>query len=317
MQTALLLDPLYKKHDTGHGHPERADRYDAVTLALSHSGLLDRMPRIQPRVATDDELALVHGRAYIELARKEILEGAEELSTGDTTVCKNSLDVALRAVGGVLNAVDRVFERNGDCHNAFCAVRPPGHHASPNRGMGFCIFNNVAVAAKYAQKKHGAERVLIADWDVHHGNGTQDAFYRDGSVLFFSTHQAPWYPGTGDSSERGDGKAEGKIINRPFAADAGRQEVFGAFHEDLQKAASEFKPDLVLISAGFDSRAGDPLGRFRLTDDDFRDLTHVMLTIAEKYAGGRLVSLLEGGYSLNGLAAGVKAHVQELVGLAL
>lgn len=317
MQTALLLDPLFKKHDTGHGHPERADRYDAVTLALSHSGLLERMPRIQPRLATEDEVALVHGRAYIEQARNEILAGAEELSTGDTSVCKDSLTVALNAVGGVLNAVDRVFADHSDCTNAFCAVRPPGHHASPNRGMGFCIFNNVAIAARYAQKKYGVERVLIADWDVHHGNGTQDAFYRDGSVLFFSTHQAPWYPGTGDFSEHGEGKAEGRIMNRPLPADSGREQVFGAFHNDLEKAAAEFKPDLVLISAGFDSRAGDPLGRFRLTDNDFRDLTHVMLTIAEKYAKGRLVSLLEGGYSLNGLGAGVKAHVQELVGLAL
>lgn len=317
MQTALLLDPLFKKHDTGHGHPERADRYDAVTLALSHLGLLERMPRIKPRLATEDEVALVHGRAYIELARTEILAGAEELSTGDTNVSKDSLTVALNAVGGVLNAVDRVFADDSDCTNAFCAVRPPGHHASPNRGMGFCIFNSVAIAARHAQKTHGAERVLIADWDVHHGNGTQDTFYRDGSVLFFSTHQAPWYPGTGDASERGEGKGEGKIMNRPFPADSGRTEVFGAFHQDLEKAAAEFRPDLVLISAGFDSRAGDPLGRFRLTDNDFRDLTHVMLTIAEKYAKGRLVSLLEGGYSLNGLAAGVKAHVQELVGLAL
>ncbi len=315
MQTALLLDPLYKKHDTGHGHPERADRYDAVTLALQHADLIDRMPRVKPREATDDELALVHGRQYIEKVRHEIPAGVEELSTGDTVVCKDSLEVALKAVGGVLNAVDKVI--SGDCNNAFCAVRPPGHHATPNRGMGFCVFNNVAIAARYAQKKYGAERVLIADWDVHHGNGTQDAFYRDGSVLFFSTHQAPWYPGTGAASEHGEGKAAGRIMNRPFPADSGRNEIFAAFHDDLQIAAEKFHPDLVLISAGFDSRMGDPLGRFRLTDHDFRDMTHVMLAIADKYAGGRLVSLLEGGYSLSGLASGVKAHVTELVGLAL
>jgi acetoin utilization deacetylase AcuC-like enzyme len=315
MQTALLLDPLYKKHDTGHGHPERADRYDAVTLALQHSDLLDRMPRIKPRVATEDEIALVHGRKYIETARIEIADGASELSSGDTHVCRESYDVAVKAVGGVLNAIDKVF--SGACDNAFCAVRPPGHHATPNRGMGFCIFNNVAIAARYAQKKHGAQRVLIADWDVHHGNGTQDAFYNDGSVLFLSTHQSPWYPGTGAASERGEGKAEGLILNRPFPADSSRKEIFPVFHEELEKAAEKFRPDLVLVSAGFDSRLGDPLGRFRLTDSDFRDLTHVLLGIADKYAKGRLVSLLEGGYSLSGLAAGVRAHVHELVGLAL
>jgi len=315
MQTALLLDPLYKKHDTGHGHPERADRYDAVTLALQHSDLLDRMPRIKPRAATEDEIALVHGRKYIETARVEIADGASELSSGDTHVCRESYDVAVKAVGGVLNAIDKVF--SGACDNAFCAVRPPGHHATPNRGMGFCIFNNVAIAARYAQQKHGAERVLIADWDVHHGNGTQDAFYTDGSVLFLSTHQSPWYPGTGAASERGEGKAEGLILNRPFPADSSRKEIFPVFHEELEKAAEKFRPDLVLVSAGFDSRLGDPLGRFRLTDSDFRDLTHVLLAIADKYAKGRLVSLLEGGYSLSGLAAGVRAHVHELVGLAL
>jgi acetoin utilization deacetylase AcuC-like enzyme len=262
----------------------------------------------------NDELALVHSRKYIETARREIPTGVEELSTGDTNVCPDSLEVALKAVGGVLNAVDKVFAK--ECSNAFCAVRPPGHHATPTRGMGFCVFNNVAVAARYAQQKYCAERILIADWDVHHGNGTQDAFYNDGSVLFFSTHQAPWYPGTGAASERGEGKGEGRILNRPFPADSGRAEIFTAFHDDLQKAAEAFHPDFVLISAGFDSRAGDPLGRFRLTDNDFRDMTHVMLSIAEKYAGGRLVSMLEGGYSLSGLGAGVKAHVQELVGLS-
>jgi len=272
------------------------------------------MPRIQPRLATDDELALVHRRKYIELTRNEIPAGVEELSTGDTHVCPDSLEVALKAVGGVLNAVDKVFSK--ECSNAFCAVRPPGHHATPTRGMGFCVYNNVAIAARYAQKKYGAERVLIADWDVHHGNGTQDTFYNYGSILFFSTHQSPWYPGSGAASERGDGKGEGRIINRPFPADSGRAEIFTAFHDDLQKAAETFHPDLVLISAGFDSRIGDPLGNFRLTDHDFRDMTHVMLSIAEKYADGRLVSLLEGGYSLGGLAAGVKAHVQELVGLS-
>jgi acetoin utilization deacetylase AcuC-like enzyme len=180
---------------TGAGHPERPERFDAVARAIDPAGML----RLTARAATDDELADCHTREYIALARREIQAGMRELSTGDTSVSPKSLDVALRAAGGVLNAVDAVFA--GKANNAFCCVRPPGHHATPSRGMGFCVFNNVAVAARYAQKRHQAERVLIADWDVHHGNGTQDIFYSDPTVFFFSTHQSPWYPGAGAAEE--------------------------------------------------------------------------------------------------------------------
>ena len=308
--TVLLLDPIFKLHAPGPGHPECPERYDAVTAALSH---LDDFPRIALRDATPDELALCHSRRYISMAEREVRDGLDELSTGDTHVCHQSYDVAVRAVGSVLNAVDSVMERESS--NAFCAVRPPGHHATPSRGMGFCIFNNVAIAARYAQREYGADRVMIADWDVHHGNGTQDIFYEDGSVFFFSTHQSPWYPGTGEQSERGEGKGEGSTLNLPLPAGSGRAEILGGFQEQLMNAAKSFRPDLVLISAGFDSRLGDPLGQFRLTDEDFRDLTEVMMEIADTYAGGRLVSLLEGGYSLSGLAAGVSAHVRALAGI--
>ena len=200
----------------------------------------------------------------------------------------------------------------GKHHNAFVAVRPPGHHATPDRGMGFCIFNNIAIAARYAQKHHQLDRVLIVDWDVHHGNGTQDAFYDDGSVLFFSTHQSPWYPGTGSANETGYADGEGKTINCPLPAGSGRKEILGAFEQTLAPAADEFKPDLVLISAGFDSRAGDPLGNFLLTDTDFADLTKLMLSIADRHCEGRLVSVLEGGYDLAGLGAAVRSHAQAL-----
>ena len=308
--TALLLDPIFKQHSPGHGHPECPERYDSVTAALSH---LSDFPRIGLRDATPDELAFCHSRRYISTAEREIRDGLDELSTGDTQVCHKSYDVAVQAVGSVLNAVDEVVERKAN--NAFCAVRPPGHHATPARGMGFCIFNNVAIAARYAQRKHGVNRVMIADWDVHHGNGTQDIFYEDGSVFFFSTHQSPWYPGTGAEDERGEGKGEGTTLNMPLPSGSGRAEILGGFQERLLKAAHDFRPELVLISAGFDSRLGDPLGQFRLTDQDFRDLTEVMLEIADTHAGGRLVSLLEGGYSLAGLAAGVSAHVNRLAGL--
>ncbi|MBM3738979.1 MAG: histone deacetylase [Acidobacteria bacterium] len=316
-ETHLLLDPVFKQHLTGNGHPERPDRYDAVTKALEATGLAKRLPAVPLRTASREELALCHTGPYLDTVYREIgalekLGGGvvRDLSTGDTVVSPRSLEVARTAAGSILNAVDLVVTRKAK--NAFCAVRPPGHHATPNRGMGFCVFNNVAVAARYAQKKHGLGRVMIADWDVHHGNGTQDVFYTDGSVFFFSTHQSPWYPGTGHPAETGEGKGEGRILNCPFAAGAGAAEIMGAFRERLMVAMKQFKPDLVILSAGFDSREGDPLGRFRLTDSDFAELTKLALDIADTHCGGRLVSVLEGGYSLTGLASAVASHVGAL-----
>jgi acetoin utilization deacetylase AcuC-like enzyme len=309
--TALLADPIYREHDPGAGHPERPERYDAVTQALQRGGLLKSLLRIEPRVATEDEIALCHDHRYIQIVRREIAAGAHELSTGDTNVGPRSWDVALKAVGGVLNAIDTVVGQK--TANAFCVVRPPGHHARPQQGMGFCIFNNIAIAARYAQRKHGIGKVLIADWDVHHGNGTQDTFYADGSVFFFSTHQSPWYPGTGPANETGEGNGKGCTMNFPFPAGSGQREIVGAFRENLRRAADDFKPDLVMISAGFDSRLNDPLGQFTLSDQDFEELTGVMLEVAGTHAGGRLVSVLEGGYSLSGLASAAAAHVSTLV----
>jgi acetoin utilization deacetylase AcuC-like enzyme len=304
--TGLAADPVCKEHLTGPQHPEQPARFDAAVGALRE---LDLFP-IPPRLANYDELALCHARLYIHLAEHEILEGFHELSTGDTVISPKSLDAALRATGGALNAVDAIIDKR--VSNALCIVRPPGHHASAGRGMGFCIFNTVAIAARYAQRKHGIGRILIADWDVHHGNGTQDIFYTDGSVFFFSTHQSPWYPGTGARSERGEGAGEGMTLNCPFPAGAGRKEILGAFQEQLRPAAEAVKPELVMISAGFDSRADDPLGQFLLTDADFADLTNVMREIADKHAGGRLLSVLEGGYNLAGLASAVHSHAEAL-----
>jgi acetoin utilization deacetylase AcuC-like enzyme len=307
--TGLAADPACKEHHTGSRHPERPERFDAALGALEGLPLV----AIKPRVATEDEISLCHGLQYIRLVEREIVSGFHELSTGDTTISARSLDAALRATGAALGAVDAVF--NKDVQNAFCIVRPPGHHATPIKGMGFCLFNNVAIAARYAQRKYGVKRVLIADWDVHHGNGTQDIFYTDGSVFFFSTHQHPWYPGTGAPEETGEGAGAGMIMNCPFPAGSGRKEILGAFEHMLVPAAKRAKPELVLISAGFDSRINDPLGNFLLTDADFADLTRVMLEIASQHAGGRLVSVLEGGYSLTGLASGVRAHVDALRGV--
>jgi acetoin utilization deacetylase AcuC-like enzyme len=240
-----------------------------------------------------------------------VASGRPYLSTGDTDITPNSWDVAVRASGGVLNAVDAVL--TGAARNAFCAVRPPGHHANAGRGMGFCLLNNVAIAARYAQRRHGIARVAIVDWDVHHGNGTQDIFYRDGSVFFFSTHQWPLYPGTGRADETGEGPGEGATMNFPFPAGSGRREILGAVEDSLLPAMDRFRPEFVLISAGFDSREGDLLGRFTLTDGDFTDLTRAVMGIAARHAGARLVSMLEGGYNLEGLASATTAHVAALM----
>lgn len=309
-KTSLLIDRVFERHTTAPAHPESPERYEAVVQAVNQVPGLDRVPRIPVRHATEDEIALCHSRDYIGIVKHDIARGLRDLSTGDTAIGSKSLDVALRAVGGVLNAVDQIVTDH--TKRAFCAVRPPGHHATPTRGMGFCIFNNVALAARYARKKHGIERVLIVDWDVHHGNGTQEIFYEDGFVLFFSTHQHPWYPGTGRAEETGEGKGKNRIVNRPLPAGSGRKEVGEAFRLGLKPAAEAFRPDLVIISAGFDSREGDPLGRFRLTDDDFVELTELLLEIADKHSGGRVLSVLEGGYSLPGLQAGVAAHLGRL-----
>ncbi len=308
--TGLAADEISLEHETGSRHPERPERFSAVLDSLGSAGLTETLYAIPSRQAVEDELALCHSREYIALARRDIVSGAHHLSTGDTTVGARSYDVALSAAGGVLAAVDVVM--TAKVRNAFCVQRPPGHHATAERGMGFCIFNNVAVAARYAQQKHGLDRVLIADWDVHHGNGTQDIFYEDTSVLFFSTHQSPWYPGTGMPGETGSGAAQGTTINCPFPSGAGREEILGAFRAKLLGAARDFRPDLVFISAGFDSRLGDPLGEFTLSDEDFSELTSLMMEIADVSCGGRLVSVLEGGYNLEGLASAAAAHVRTL-----
>jgi acetoin utilization deacetylase AcuC-like enzyme len=311
-RTGLVADARVKKHETGYDHPEQGARFSVVLSRLEWAGLVHDMLRLPSRLATDDELALAHTRDYISLVETEVAAQRSHLSTGDTDICPASATAARLASGCVLSAVDAVFSR--EVENAFCIVRPPGHHASAAMGMGFCLFNNIAVAARYAREKHAAERVLIVDWDVHHGNGTQDIFYEDGKVLFFSTHQSPWYPGTGARNETGEGAGAGKIINCPFSAGSGRAEIVGAFREQLLPAAGAFRPDLVLISAGFDSRINDPLGHFLLTDPDFRELTGIVLEIAGKFCAGRLVSLLEGGYNLEGLALASEAHVRALMG---
>jgi acetoin utilization deacetylase AcuC-like enzyme len=308
--TQVFYDPATLRHEPGNDHPESPKRIEAVMEAVRALERQGRLSVEAPRPATEDDILLVHTPQYLKLVRSETGAGRRTLSTGDTEVASGSLGAALAAAGTVVSAVDAVL--SGRASNAFCAVRPPGHHASQSRGMGFCIFNNVAIGARYAARRYGVERILIADWDVHHGNGTQEVFWSDGSVLFFDTHQHPWYPGTGSPTETGEGKGRGLIVNRPFPAGAGRREILGAFRNELVPAAERFRPDLVMISAGFDSRARDPLGQFTLTDADFAELTALVAEVAGQHARRRVISVLEGGYSLDGLARAVNAHVGRL-----
>jgi len=311
--TAIVLDPVAKKHVTGTFHPESPKRYDAILAALKAAELLDRCEAMKPVPVKDEAILRCHKKLYLNLVLDECKDAddRETLSTGDTVVSGGSLTAARHSAGAPIVAVDAVMD--GKVSNAFCLMRPPGHHATPSRGMGFCFFNNVAIAARHAQAKHDIERVLIVDWDVHHGNGTQDIFYEDGSVFFFSTHQSPWYPHTGKAEETGKGEGEGATLNCPFPAGTGMKDIGDAFYHKLAPAMEKFKPQFIFISAGFDSRVDDPLGRFKLEDKDFVTLTNVLLDMADKYAEGRVVSVLEGGYNLEGLAKSATAHVGALM----
>ena len=311
-QTGLLLDDVYLRHLAGvSNHPERPERLTAIRDGLDRSGLMKTLYRIMPRRVTDEELMSVHTRAYVDLVRREIsnLRGTRDLSTGDTLVTPGSLDAAEYAAGGVLNAVDAVLAKR--VRNAFCAVRPPGHHATPTRGMGFCIFNNVAIAARHIQKS-GSKRVLIVDWDYHHGNGTQDTFYEDDSIFIFDTHHYGAYPGTGSPAEMGAGKAAGTKMNVAMPAGAGDAEFLEVYKTRLVPAARKFKPDFILISAGFDGMRNDVLGQFDITPEGFAAMTRVVVDLANELCQGRIVSVLEGGYRLDGLSESVIAHVKTL-----
>jgi acetoin utilization deacetylase AcuC-like enzyme len=308
--TALVYDEISKCHVPSLHKLECPQRYEAVRTAIAKSSYFTALKPFQPRPATDDEILTCHSRSYLLRARREIESGAVRLSTGDTYICRKSLKAAYYASGAACVAVEAVL--SGQAKNAFCLTRPPGHHATANRGMGFCVFNNAAVAARHAQRKYQLGKVLILDWDVHHGNGTQDIFYEDGSVFYFSTHQSPWYPWTGKATETGQGKGIGTTLNCPMTRGAGRKEFMAALHHQLAPAVSRFKPDLIIISAGFDARHGDPLGRLELTDVDYRDFTSFVLELAHQTAEGRVVSILEGGYNLTGLASAAAVHCGRL-----
>ena len=310
-KTGFVYHPDYLKHDMGAGHPESPERLRAIVARLDQGGVMSRLVRIDPIAAADEWVTQVHKPSYVAALKQHAPATGRVMLDADTSMSPGSLPAAYLAAGGALAAADAIMA--GRVDNAFCAVRPPGHHAEQDRAMGFCLFNNVAIAARYFQRKHGLARVLIVDWDVHHGNGTQHSFYDDPSVLFFSTHQYPHYPGTGRASESGSGKGEGATINVPMEAGEGDEEYLAVFQKVLVPAADAFKPDVIIISAGFDAHRDDPLAGMGLTENGYAELTRIVAGIARRHSKGRMLSSLEGGYNLQALPASVERHVTALL----
>jgi acetoin utilization deacetylase AcuC-like enzyme len=314
MTTALIHHPIYEKHDTGFGHPETPERYRVVIDALQAdqklgSGLIE----ITPERAQQGIVQATHTKEHFRRVENAFAAGLDRLDA-DTVISMKSFDASLFAVGGALTAVDAVMQ--GEAKNAFVAVRPPGHHATGEHAMGFCLFNNVAVAARYAQNKYKEiDRVAIIDWDVHHGNGTQGIFYSDPSVFFFSMHQYPWYPGTGSRGETGQGRGLGATLNVPMKAFTPAGDQNRAFDSAIGDMSSAIKPDLIFISAGFDAHLTDPLGQLQLDDKDFASMTRTVMEWADDVCEGRIVSCLEGGYNLETLGSTVRNHVRVLAGV--
>jgi acetoin utilization deacetylase AcuC-like enzyme len=315
--TLLYTDPLFLQHNTGR-HPECADRLRAITARLEKAGLLQQCPPGTYQPLTEEAVAQLHAPRQIA-AVKQLAEHGGGHVDPDTVVSPASFRVGLAAAGACVAAVDAVLANEGrqpPVHRtALCLVRPPGHHATPTRSMGFCLFNNIALAAHHAKRAHGLTRILIVDWDVHHGNGTQDIFWEDGAVLFYSIHRygGGFYPGTGAADETGHGKGHGYILNVPVRYGTSRRDYHGAFRNALEKAADKIKPELVLVSAGFDAHRNDPIGSLGLEVEDFVTLTKQVLDVARTHAQGRLVSCLEGGYHLDALAESVQAHLEQLL----
>lgn len=309
-KTAFIIHPETVEHDTGNFHPESPDRIRAIINRMEESPVKDQVDWMRPDEAPISWIDTIHDKAYIRHVEEAILTGQQALDAGDTLISEQSFRAARLATGGALRAVDAVLQEGAP--NAFSAARPPGHHACEGEAMGFCLFNHIAIAARYAQQHHGLKRVFILDWDVHHGNGTQDVFYEDASVLFASLHQYPFYPGTGAANQTGGADGKGYTINCPVDAMAAWPDYERAFMETILPRARAFEPELVMISAGFDAHRLDPLAHVQLETGDFVRMTEMMRGLADAYCDGRIVSVLEGGYNLDALADCVEAHLGAL-----
>jgi len=312
-KTAIVRDERYLDHNPGRWHPESPKRLEAIYAMLNGRDMNGVFMDLPARRATRDELLRIHSARYVDLILATAGKGYRSLDP-DTAVSEGSCEAALLAAGGMCGAITAVI--SGEMDNAFALVRPPGHHAENGRAMGFCIFNNLAIGARHAQASHGLERVLVVDWDLHHGNGTQHSFEEDATLLYFSTHQYPYYPGTGAFEEIGRGGGEGFTVNVPLSYGKGDGVYTAIFERILKPLALEFDPELILVSAGFDICEGDPLGGMRVTSRGFSRLTRIIMDIAEACCAGRVVMTLEGGYDLNGLSHSVKAVIRELAGVS-
>jgi len=308
---AYIYSPLFQKHNPGGGHLERPERLKAIESHLKETDLWEKLQHYQPTVAKNKEITLAHNKQLVEynIAQKDksyfVLDG------GDTVLSKHSIDAALQAVGSGITAVDLIFNQKKHS-KAFAAVRPPGHHAEYNQSMGFCVFNNIAIAASYAIEKKYIKKALIIDWEVHHGNGTQDIFYNRNDVFYYSIHQSPFYPGTGAANETGANAGEGYTLNIPLHAGQKDDVYIEVLKESLKKIENSFSPDLVLISAGFDAHQDDLLGQMQVSEFGFAKMTEIVVALAEKHCQGKIISMLEGGYDLSGLSSSVYEHLKSL-----
>ena len=303
----ILFDKSYLSHDNGPMHPESPDRLKSVLEAVEE--LEAEKINITPREAAIDELLLVHNQEYVKkilsLETKEII-----MLDPDTAFSPGTKEASLKAIGGVLDAVDMIAK--GRISKAFCAVRPPGHHAEPNKAMGFCIFNNIAIGAAYAVKEKGLNKAAIIDWDVHHGNGTQKSFYKSKEVLYISLHQFPYYPGTGAESETGEGEGRGYTLNIPMTGGSSDDDYRKAFEEKIIPELEKFGPEIIFISAGFDAHRDDPLAGINLSTEFYGEMTGMLKEIADRFCGGKIISVLEGGYNPRSLKDSAAAHLEEL-----
>ena len=309
-KVGIVLDKLFVDHDNGFGHPESQERLLAIIDMLEYTKLLDEVSRIEPRDASKEEITLVHTPEYYD--KIAWTKGKPRVFLdADTSTSPVSFDAAVRASGGMLSSIDSVLD--GEVERAFPLVRPPGHHAEADRAMGFCLFNNVAVGGAYLTDIKGFNRVLIVDWDLHHGNGTQHMFYENPKVLYFSTHQYPYYPGTGATSESGHGDGEGYTVNVPLPPGMGDNEYIKIFNDILGPVTEQYKPEFILVSAGFDTFYDDPLGGMKVTPEGFAKMTRFLTDAAGKHCGGKIVFILEGGYNLDGLWISTKEVIEELL----